>query len=857
MTSSVLTACNHAGPDAAADAAPTSGATVTTPSAGATAQLPLTPSFDLNAIARDIRLGLRAEGGGYRGGQPTYESHVDASTPSVTTRDWREGAAAPRVGPTVTFATESIGRAGRPIAAPGASQLVDGRVEVARGNIVERVENREDGVEQSWRFAARPAGAGDVVVRVNVAGAQFAGVTPGGTHFLDASSGLGVRYGVATWVDAGGRRTSVRSEFDGRSIVLTVPAASVDAAAYPAVLDPTVLPEFTLDTPAVYAPSAGARPDVAFDGTNFLVVWSDSRRGNADLYAARIRASDGVVLDPGGIALNTSTTDQLSPHVAYVSGRFLVVWQDHTTSTDRVRGMRIRSADLSVEGATIDVSPSLAQQFAPVVACDSSNCFVAWSDARVAPAGIFGTRVRMSDGVVLDPSSAFLGVQRSAGLAVAYDGVNYLTIWNNLDLVGARVASLDGALLDATPILISAAAGNQTLPALVFEAGLYFAAWVDTRAGNADVYGARIDPVAAVTLDPAGIPISTGPQVLDTLAVTGDGANAIVTFAEFQGATYALFAKRVRMSDGVLLDAVPVLVAGAPNNSRLPAAAFGGGRVLVTWEDRTGTTQPVMAARLRPTDLGAIDVPAIVVSVIANEEASPSIAFDGTNYLVVWRDDRADGDIYGVRVRDSDGAVLDAPAIAISAGTGLQTNPSVTYGAGNFYVVWEDHRSGGSDIYGARVRPSDAVVLDPTGIPISTTIEAQTAPAVAYNGTDYQVVWGDSRGPVFGTRAHGSDGTPFTALGLIYSPTTAYTPGLACNPTQCLVAWVGASNTGVAATRVRSTDGSVLDLAGISLSTATTHLIGVGIATDGARFLVSHLAPWGLECGLVWADGST
>src|SRR5262249_41502718 len=124
----------------------------------------------------------------------------------------------------------------------------------------------------------------------------------------------------------------------------------------------------------------------------------------------------------------------------------------------------------------------------------------------------------------------------------------------------------------------------------------------------------------------------------------------------------------------------------------------------------------------------------------------PAVAFDGTNYLVAWEDQRSasDLDIFGARVAKT-GALRDAAGFAISTTDSLQFNSAIAFDGTNYLVVWQDHRAGTDyDIYGARVTKTGAV-LDPGGIPISTAAHDQTGPKLAFDGTNYLVVWGDRR----------------------------------------------------------------------------------------------------------------
>lgn len=79
----------------------------------------------------------------------------------------------------------------------------------------------------------------------------------------------------------------------------------------------------------------------------------------------------------------------------------------------------------------------------------------------------------------------------------------------------------------------------------------------------------------------------------------------------------------------------------------------------------------------------------------SGEQVEPVLAFDGTNYLVVWRDTRNGSgpaestDVYGARVSPV-GRVLDPSGIAIATAPGVQGEPSIAFDGTNHFVVWSD-----------------------------------------------------------------------------------------------------------------------------------------------------------------------
>ena len=108
--------------------------------------------------------------------------------------------------------------------------------------------------------------------------------------------------------------------------------------------------------------------------------------------------------------------------------------------------------------------------------------------------------------------------------------------------------------------------------------------------------------------------------------------------------------------------------------------------------------------------VGNIIKPEFPVALAGGHQHCQSIAFDGTNYLVVWADSRGTTyDIYGARVTKS-GTVLDANGKLLIGGDGAQYSPAVTFNGTNYIVVYRDNSSGSLDIEGVVINTSLEVV---------------------------------------------------------------------------------------------------------------------------------------------------
>ena len=146
----------------------------------------------------------------------------------------------------------------------------------------------------------------------------------------------------------------------------------------------------------------------------------------------------------------------------------------------------------------------------------------------------------------------------------------------------------------------------------------------------------------------------------------------------------------------------------------MTASAAGAGW-LVVWSDlRSGQELDIYGARV--SSAGVVqDRSGVPLYISSRTPDYPAIAFDGTQALVVWEDrvgSTGPADVLGVRWKPASGP-LDTTAIPISTATSDQTVPAVAVNGG-FLVLWQDHRRGQNDVYGARVAGNGSVT-DPNG----------------------------------------------------------------------------------------------------------------------------------------------
>jgi hypothetical protein len=170
---------------------------------------------------------------------------------------------------------------------------------------------------------------------------------------------------------------------------------------------------------------------IASDGTNYLVVWTDSRLSPDKYIYGRVVADSG---SPVGSDIMISESPGAEAQVAFDGNNYLVVWHGEDSNSSLVMGRFMDRAGALVSAEFVVKNGPAPSDNPNAVAFGRTNYLVVWPDEVDSSShqwNIFGQLVTPSGaltGEVLqitsEPGEQFYPT-------LAFDGRNYLATWTN------------------------------------------------------------------------------------------------------------------------------------------------------------------------------------------------------------------------------------------------------------------------------------------------------------------------------------------------------------------------------------------------------------------------------------------
>jgi len=554
----------------------------------------------------------------------------------------------------------------------------NGTVSIWReSGIEERYHPRRDGLELTFLIEQKLSGSGDLSFITKM---ECKGLTPlpqrvgrnGGIVFVDSNGHVATRYGQVVIRDAEQRALVIQPELnaEARTIAFSVPGEWLKSASYPVLIDPLVGLDFAVSSDN----AVGVGPPIITAGNNnFLVVWTDYRGGvNKPQLVGTIMSQSGIA----SVEFPVSATGGLPSNflgqrlqVAFDGSNWLVVWEDDRQVGAGILGSIVSSNGSLLSGTDFLIAPTTGLVLGlPLVAYNGIDFVVSWQEVPPgATSGslIYYTRVTSNGSVAAtrfvpteytQPNQAllFLTAQKPSGdtLLLYAEGQD-----NPAQTRSVRIAGIDGSLRDAggTTLFLESVAQNgfgRPIGVTFVNAEWHILSSYDQTV-DSTIFLHRLSPSGSIT-PPSGkfAEMGVGPfSAMDQFApaFAGAGEWLFVRSEKVSNTTYHLLGKRVTFA-GIDRDPIPFQIDSATQGVlRNAMAAQVGNTFLVTWLDgRNSASQPadgrnVAAALVDVTFAGAQGTPLIpvITASTVNGDTPLSVLFDsvfstGSFDSLVW-----------------------------------------------------------------------------------------------------------------------------------------------------------------------------------------------------------------------------
>ena len=395
--------------------------------------------------------------------------------------------------------------------------------------------------------------------------------------------------------------------------------------------------------------------------------------------------------------------------------RYLINGQLHGIATSAALDASLRTNLCPGVSASVPSVTSDGANFLVVaLGCSSpSDNVPRWLGVLVGPDGtVLSTATVATPGTATGPASYLHAVS-------AFDGTHYLVVYEDAPALSGTVTlesvvlGTDGSVL-AGPTAVATAVGSNNNPAATDNEALGFD-------------GSRFLLIYTDGAAPAGtLPQESGIFIAPG---TGQASGSVFAISQVQGGSHGS-----------------------------PAIAFGGTSYLVVWVDSGTSPQGLHAMRVSPAG-GLLDAAPFAVVDLSSAtlqesccDLEPTVSFDGTNYLVAYRDPRGVTGVAGTGLASISAARISTAGVlldgtATTAGIVVAASKSQPRGrvrsiftAGMYWLVWETNSP--QQLNATRVSPAGTAAAAWTdGFTMAPAAQLTATPAIAASSAGSLLVW--------------------------------------------------------------------------------------------------------------------
>ena len=413
---------------------------------------------------------------------------------------------------------------------------------------------------------------------------------------------IGSTFPIATTAN---REMSISAAFDGTNYLVGIQGDAVDKHNITAQL---VSQSGAPVGSRISVGRTGGVPFIAFDGVNYLMVWTDDDNNpNDDVYGQFISKAGTLVGSP--FPISQAARKQTVNSIAFDGANYLVVWEDSRNWNDinqdgecdtpgegtcvDIYG-RFVSPSGNLVGNEISINKAVENQKFPFLSFDGTNYLAVWESRRSGPElwdikGRFISKTGTLSSIFTvsqTPSPSYNPVY------TAFGGTNFFVLWNRdigsgypaspiWDVYG-RLVSPSGSF-PGSEFAITTATGNQCIAGPVFDGNRYLVFWTDTR--NDINNDGDCDAGEGTCLDIYGQYVAkTGALIGTEFTINKDAGNQFGTVI-FGGVRYLVLANYFDVWEGSVGNVYGMFIIALPTSpTNLEAASLSSTQVKLRWK---------------------------------------------------------------------------------------------------------------------------------------------------------------------------------------------------------------------------------------------------------------------------------
>ncbi|MFH1541485.1 MAG: hypothetical protein ABIE84_00140 [bacterium] len=512
------------------------------------------------------------------------------------------------------------------------------------------------------------------------------------------------------------------------------------------------------------------KPKVIPSGNNYILIWEDRRDGFSDIYAQKINAQGTLLWTTTGLAVAPVSANQnFAQAVNDGAGGAIVVWQDYRNGNADIYAQRIGAAGDRLWGSTgVAISRAKAGQFSPTITADQQGgAIISWHDYRSGSGeDIYAQRIDsqgkslwLEDGLAVATQKGTQWYPKivgdgNGGAVITWTDGRVSPSDNNI--YAQRLSAAGQLLWPAEGIAVCSAPNNQEHPVIISLAqeGVIIA-WNDGRNHNLDIYVQKIDLDGQAVWTADGVSACKFDYTQESPQLAADGqGGAIITWTDHRSETTKIYSQRINTSGQPLWSDTGRALALAAGNQRNSVIIKLLNEEWVTiWEDERLGNKDLFAQKINSSGIPLWQKNGVILTNSSHKQQGISALLTTTgNVLVVFEDTRAgNSDIYGQLLANNGETIWAEQGLVLCNAPGAvvqQNTRAILTTQEEIILVFEDFRSGYSNIYAQKINKAGQLAWGEHGLAVAKVDAVQSKPRLIHDGVGGAIIaWEDYRNP--------------------------------------------------------------------------------------------------------------